>query len=466
MVLFSSSSRKKENMMATARRSQQMVNEKRLFHGTSPDAVEAICKQNFDWRLHGKNATKYGEGSYFAVNASYSHAYAKRDAGSSQFMFLSLVLVGSYTTGHSSYRRPPSKVPSDPASDLYDSCVDNLPNPTIFVVFDTDQFYPQYIIQYSTGSQTACDSASVLPKPSRAPIQPKPLPRSHTGIQQQSAKSAFANANAIALSQPRKARIRPKPLSTQSYTGIQQQSAKSASANASALSRPSKAPIRPNPPTSQSHKGIQQHPLGNPSRSILRGYPQTRALPNTSTHLSSATNSSGSHSVPPSGHSTTASSSRPARSSTLGTVSNPSGSTAGSGYPQTRSIPNTSTHLSSATNSSESFSFPPSGHSSTASGSRPARSSILSTASSQSGSTAGSGYPRTESISSRGVPSSNLSGSGAQSVNQSSTLHTSFVSPSSTSSTSHPPTSIYGSSTASSTGVLPNKKKKGDCLIS
>ena len=128
------------------------VNEKRLFHGTSPESVEAICKQNFDWRLHGKNATMYGEGSYFALNASYSDAYAKEDMNSSRFMFVAKVLVGSYTNGRSSYRRPPQKDPSNPASDLYDSCVDDKTDPTVFVVFDTDQFYPEYIIKYSQES--------------------------------------------------------------------------------------------------------------------------------------------------------------------------------------------------------------------------------------------------------------------------------------------------------------------------
>ena len=140
-------------MTATAARSQQAVNEKKLFHGTTPDAVEAICRHNFDWRLHGKNRTSFGEGSYFARDASYSHAYAKVDASGSRYMFVAKVLVGSYTKGHPSYRRPPQKIPSDPGSDLYDSCVNNLSNPSIFVVFDTDQFYPEYVITYSTVSQ-------------------------------------------------------------------------------------------------------------------------------------------------------------------------------------------------------------------------------------------------------------------------------------------------------------------------
>ena len=167
--------RKKQNMRLIARRNRQAVNEKNLFHGTTPDSVEAICKQNFDWRLHGKNASKYGEGSYFAVNASYSHSYAKRDDNMFQFMFLTKVLVGSYTEGHSSYRRPPPKQPSDPASDLYDSCVDNTSNPTIFVVFDTDQFYPEYIIQYSC-AQPKAPTKNTIAKP-----QPKPV-SAHTSL--------------------------------------------------------------------------------------------------------------------------------------------------------------------------------------------------------------------------------------------------------------------------------------------
>ena len=140
-------------MTATAARSQQSVNEKKLFHGTTPDVVEAICKHNFDWRVHGKNKTCFGEGSYFARDASYSHAYARAGASGSRYMFVAKVLVGSYTKGHSSYRRPPQKIPSDPGSDLYDSCVNNLSNPSVFVVFDTDQLYPEYIITYSTVSQ-------------------------------------------------------------------------------------------------------------------------------------------------------------------------------------------------------------------------------------------------------------------------------------------------------------------------
>ena len=47
-----------------------------LFHGTNKQYVEAICQQGFDWRMCGTSVgTKYGKGSYFARDASYSKSY-------------------------------------------------------------------------------------------------------------------------------------------------------------------------------------------------------------------------------------------------------------------------------------------------------------------------------------------------------------------------------------------------------
>ena len=157
----------------------RFVNEMRLFHGTSREIVEAICKDNFDWRVNGKNATRYGKGSYFAVNASCSNSYANEDNKGSKFMFVAKVLVGSYTTGHSSYQRPPSKIDSsDPASDRYDSCVDKMSDPSISVVFQNDQLYPEYIIEYSTvrgGYQQPVARASA----SASRSSPAAVPKAH-----------------------------------------------------------------------------------------------------------------------------------------------------------------------------------------------------------------------------------------------------------------------------------------------
>ena len=73
------------------------VDERLLYHGTDCTTVACICAQNFDWRLCGKNATVYGEGSYFARDASYSHRYSIPDVSRTQYMFVANVLVGCFT---------------------------------------------------------------------------------------------------------------------------------------------------------------------------------------------------------------------------------------------------------------------------------------------------------------------------------------------------------------------------------
>ena len=63
-------------------------------------------------------------------------------------MFLSRVIVGSYTTGKSGLVKPPPKDPSKPYGVMYDSCVDNITQPAIFVVFENGQSYPEFLISY------------------------------------------------------------------------------------------------------------------------------------------------------------------------------------------------------------------------------------------------------------------------------------------------------------------------------
>ncbi|KFQ64672.1 Poly [ADP-ribose] polymerase 12, partial [Pelecanus crispus] len=122
------------------------VTEKLLFHGTKTSFVEAICLHNFDWRICGSNGTVYGKGSYFARDASYSHTYCQ-PAVKPNLMFVARVLVGDYVKGNATYVRPPTK--SFDGLRFYDSCVDNELNPSIFVVFEKYQIYPEYIIEYA-----------------------------------------------------------------------------------------------------------------------------------------------------------------------------------------------------------------------------------------------------------------------------------------------------------------------------
>lgn len=146
--------RKKEYMNRKMFGRDRIINERHLFHGTSQDVVDGICKHNFDPRVCGKHATMFGQGSYFAKKASYSHNFSKKSSKGVHFMFLAKVLTGRYTMGSHGMRRPPPVNPGSVTSDLYDSCVDNFFEPQIFVIFNDDQSYPYFVIQYEEVSNT------------------------------------------------------------------------------------------------------------------------------------------------------------------------------------------------------------------------------------------------------------------------------------------------------------------------
>uniref|UniRef100_A0A8C5E4S0 Poly [ADP-ribose] polymerase n=1 Tax=Gouania willdenowi TaxID=441366 RepID=A0A8C5E4S0_GOUWI len=125
------------------------IEERRLFHGTSTENMDSICKYNFDLRLAGKNGHKYGKGIYFAKNASYADRYSRVGmlpgtswGFSTKVMFLARVIVGKFTLGHRHFIKP------DDGND-YQSSVDNMTDPHIFVIFDSYQIYPEYLIEYS-----------------------------------------------------------------------------------------------------------------------------------------------------------------------------------------------------------------------------------------------------------------------------------------------------------------------------
>lgn len=44
------------------------ADERFLFHGTSKKDIEAICQQNFDWRICGLHGTVYGKGDFSALS--------------------------------------------------------------------------------------------------------------------------------------------------------------------------------------------------------------------------------------------------------------------------------------------------------------------------------------------------------------------------------------------------------------
>uniref|UniRef100_H2Z3A1 Poly [ADP-ribose] polymerase n=1 Tax=Ciona savignyi TaxID=51511 RepID=H2Z3A1_CIOSA len=123
---------------------------KELFHGTSFDVAEKIYVQGFDRGYAGANATVYGKGVYFATNATYSNNYAQPHPTSKhRKMFLADVVTGEFCQGNQSFISPPTRSNATNRSELYDSVVDNISNPTIFVVFKDASAYPKYLLTYT-----------------------------------------------------------------------------------------------------------------------------------------------------------------------------------------------------------------------------------------------------------------------------------------------------------------------------
>ncbi|KAK7828040.1 hypothetical protein U0070_013666 [Myodes glareolus] len=124
-------------------------NEKQLFHGTEASSIPHLNSNGFNRSYAGKNATHYGKGTYFAVDASYSadDTYSRPDADGKKYMYYVRVLTGNYTMGNQSLIVPPPRNPQNP-TDLYDTVTDHEKRPSLFVVFYDNQAYPEYLITF------------------------------------------------------------------------------------------------------------------------------------------------------------------------------------------------------------------------------------------------------------------------------------------------------------------------------
>ena len=78
-----------------------------------------------------------------ARDAALAYTYVKENT-----MLVSRVLVGESAVGDSNYVTPPSKDDDDPEAGRYDSCVDNVDNPQLYVLFERDQCYPVFAVEY------------------------------------------------------------------------------------------------------------------------------------------------------------------------------------------------------------------------------------------------------------------------------------------------------------------------------
>ncbi|XP_069478069.1 protein mono-ADP-ribosyltransferase PARP10 isoform X1 [Ambystoma mexicanum] len=121
--------------------------ERMLYHGTSEASAKEICQYGFNRSFCGKNATRYGQGVYFAVQSVLSvlDFYSPRNTEGNKYIFVVKTLTGEFTVGTEGMKVPPLKEGSEVPL-RYDSLVDDVKKPTIFVIFNDTQAYPQYLI--------------------------------------------------------------------------------------------------------------------------------------------------------------------------------------------------------------------------------------------------------------------------------------------------------------------------------
>jgi len=117
-----------------------------LFHGTDQDTVPKIFQQGFNRSFCGKNMCRYGKGVYFARDASYSATttYSCPNDKGIQHIFLCRVVVGEYCLGKNNALTPDVRT----GHQLYDTTVNDMHSPGIFVTYHDAQAYPEYLVRF------------------------------------------------------------------------------------------------------------------------------------------------------------------------------------------------------------------------------------------------------------------------------------------------------------------------------
>lgn len=117
-----------------------------LFHGTQEDTVPKIVGMGFNRSFCGLNATRFGKGVYFARDASYSSSttYSRPNHNGEQHMFLCRLTVGEYCLGKNNQIAPDVRK----GNILYDTTVNDMANPAIYVAYHDAQAYPEYLVKF------------------------------------------------------------------------------------------------------------------------------------------------------------------------------------------------------------------------------------------------------------------------------------------------------------------------------
>ena len=90
----------------------------------------------------------YGRGIYFASDPGYSAKppYCMPDANGLKYIFYARVLTGNFTLGAKDMVGKPAM--NAEGTQRYDCTVNDMDNPSIFVIYADEQAYPDYLVTF------------------------------------------------------------------------------------------------------------------------------------------------------------------------------------------------------------------------------------------------------------------------------------------------------------------------------